>query len=99
MAHWLFLSDEALDRCADHPQSSSPWNSDNEGLKPVRRIVRWQKRVDEGIKVLPTLLLFGVYGAVVFSRLSIGPAWIGFLIVAVPLLGISAWAFTGPIRG
>jgi hypothetical protein len=93
------ISDAYLDYCADHPQPPANLNAGNEGLKPVKRIAQWQKRTDDVIKVLPTILLFGMYGAVAFSLLSIGAAWIGFLIVALPLFGIAAWAFTGPIKG
>lgn len=93
------VSDAYLDYCDNHPQSPARLNADNEDIKPVRRIAQWQSRVDQAIKALPTLLLFGMYGAVVFSLLSIGPAWVGFLIVALPLFGISVWALTGPIKG
>lgn len=93
------ISDAYHDYCDNHPQSPVLLSDDNEGLESIRWIAKWQNRVDQAIKVLPTLLLFGIYGAGIFSLLSIGPSWLGFLIVALPFSAVAAWAITGPIKG
>jgi len=93
------VSNAYVDYCADHPQSPARLDADDEGLKAIRRIAQWQNRANLVVKASPTLLLFGMYGAAAFSLLSIGPAWVGFLVVALPLSGIAAWALAGPIKG
>jgi hypothetical protein len=93
------VSDVYLDYCDSHSRSPVHGDTDDEGLETIRRLRRWQSLADQVIKVVPTLLLFGMYGAIAFSLLSIGPAWVGFLIVALPFFGVALWALTGPIKG
>lgn len=46
------------------------------------------------LAVMPTALLAGAYGAILFLALAIGPAWVGFVAAAAPVSGLAAWAFS-----
>lgn len=50
-------------------------------------------RCEQWLAAAPTILLAGMFGAAAFSLLAIGPAWLGFVVFVVPLLGMALWAF------
>jgi hypothetical protein len=56
---------------------------------------RWL-RSEQYLAATPTIVLAGMYGAAAFTLLAIGPAWVGFLIVTIPVLGAALWAFSSP---
>jgi len=65
-------------------------------LKDVRKIPRAWLYSEQFLAAVPTALLIGMYGAAAFSFWSVGPLWVGFLLGAVPTVGLALWAFAGP---
>jgi len=63
------------------------------------RIIRRQYAANRLLTIIPTVLLAGMYGAAAFAIFSFGPPWVGFLIGAIPILGIAAWAFADRSEG
>lgn len=57
----------------------------------AKRAAHLWTRANDWFAVMPTALLTGMYGAAVFSLLSIGPVWVGFLLGAAPTIALVAW--------
>jgi hypothetical protein len=65
-------------------------------LKRSRKTPRAWLYSEQFLAAVPTALLVGMYAAAAFSFWSVGPFWVGFLVGAVPMVGLALWAFAGP---
>lgn len=88
MASWLFLSGQPPTKQA--AQKDSRHRNESPSV-----IARFWLRSEQYLAIAPTVALAGMYGAAAFVLLSLGPAWVGFLAVGIPILGAALWAFSG----
>lgn len=95
MEDWLLRDRSDCGDSEPCPEPVMGSGKEDKAAEARRLAGRWTSASD-WFAVMPTALLTGMYGAAVFSILSIGPVWGGLLLGVTPTLVLAAWAFTNP---